>query len=273
MGLMSSSPEPRPARLLRPGLVDYVQAWELQRCLAEEVRAGAPEALVLCTHPPTVTLGRRATADQLKVPRAELEARGVRVVETDRGGGATVHNPGQLVGYPILRLGASPDLHRLLRSLEAALIRALQDLGVGASRREGLTGVWVGEEKIASIGMRFQGGVTLHGFALNVDNDLDLFDAVVPCGLAGVRLTSVARIVGIPMAMTRVEESVARALAQEFALEFDAASGAPAPAEERVADALEGCAGSGVRMGGETSAGRGKGAGASGLRPGAYELQ
>jgi lipoate-protein ligase B len=250
-----------------------MQAWELQRRLAAQVRAGGHEALVLCSHPPTVTLGRGATEGQLRVPRAELEARGVRVVETDRGGGATVHNPGQLVGYPILRLGPSPDLHRLLRSLEAALIRALQDLGVGASRREGLTGVWVGEEKIASIGMRFQGGVTLHGFALNVDNDLDLFDAVVPCGLAGVRLTSVARIVGIPTALARVEERVVRALAQEFALEFDVAAGAPVGAEAPVADALEGYAGSGVTMGRETSAGRGKGAGASGLRPGAYELQ
>jgi lipoate-protein ligase B len=273
MGLMSGSPELRPARLLRPGLVDYMQAWEMQRRLAAEVRAGGPEALVLCSHPPTATLGRRATADQLRVPRAALEARGVRVVETDRGGGATVHGPGQLVGYPILRLGASPDLHRLLRSLEAALIRALRDLSVEASRREGLTGVWVGEEKIVSIGMRFQGGVTLHGFALNVHNDLDLFDAVVPCGLAGVRLTSVARIVEGPPEMARVEESVTRALAQEFALEFDAVDGAPAPAEDLAADALGGRAGSGVRTAGETSAGRGKGAGASGLRPGAYELQ
>jgi lipoate-protein ligase B len=183
----------RTARLVRAGLIDYREAWTLQRRLAEEVRAGEPEALVLCSHPPTVTLGRRATPDQLLAPRAALEAAGVRVLETDRGGGATVHNPGQLVGYPILRLGPAPDLHALLRGVERALVQALRDAGIEAAAREGLTGVWVGDAKIASIGMRFERGVTLHGFALNVDNDLTLFDAVVACGLPGVRATSVAR--------------------------------------------------------------------------------
>ena len=216
---------PRPlrtARLQRAGLIDYVEAWGLQRRLAEEVRAGGPEALVLCSHPPTVTLGRRFTPDQLLVPRATLEAAGVRVVETDRGGGATVHNPGQLVGYPILRLGPAPDLHALLRGVERVLVSALREVGIDAAARDGLTGVWVGDEKIASIGMRFERGVTLHGFALNVDNDLALFDSVVACGLPDIRLTSVQRAQSAQPANQQARVQVGESV--------DLPAAAPAPA-------------------------------------------
>lgn len=227
---MSQTTSRRPARLLRAGLVDYLQAWALQRRLAEEVREGAPEALVLCSHPPTVTLGRTATPAQLVAPRAALEAAGVAVVETDRGGGATIHNPGQLVGYPILRLGPAPDLHRLLRDLEQALVRALGVVGVTARARPGLTGVWAGEAKIASIGLRFERGVTLHGFALNVENDLDLFESVVPCGLEGVRVTSAALQAGARAPLARVEAAVVRAMEERFRLCFQEVGAEPAPA-------------------------------------------
>lgn len=214
------APPPRPARLVRAGLIPYREGWALQRRLVGEVCAGGPEALVLCQHPPTVTLGRRATPEQVRVPRAALEAQGVEVIETDRGGGATVHNPGQLVGYPILRLRMSPDLHGLLRGVEEALIRALRALRVEAVRRAGLTGVWVGEEKLASIGMRFERGVTLHGFALNVENDLSLFERIVPCGLEGVRVTSLA-LLGVPEpARRRTESEVSRAFADTFSLHY-----------------------------------------------------
>jgi lipoate-protein ligase B len=211
----------RHARLLCLGCVDYLEAWDLQRRLAAEVRSGGSEALILCSHPAVITLGRRAGDEQLRVDRGRLETSGVRVVDTDRGGGATAHHPGQLIGYPILRLGLHPDLHRLLRSVETMIIEALRSVGVEAGHRRGLTGVWVGEEKIASIGMRFQGGVTLHGFALNVRGELDLFDAIVPCGLAGVRMTSLERQGVGRLERWRLENAVADAAAREFGLLFE----------------------------------------------------
>ncbi|MEE9218803.1 MAG: lipoyl(octanoyl) transferase LipB [Acidobacteriota bacterium] len=215
-------PEPtRRARLIRAGCIGYVEGWNLQRRLAAEVCAGADEALLLCSHPPTITLGRRATESQLRWSREKLEALGVRVVETDRGGGATLHSPGQLVGYPILRLGRSPDLHRLLRGMEATLIRTLRSVGIPGERRCGFTGVWVGTQKIASIGMRFEKGVTLHGFALNVSNDIGLFDSIVPCGLTDVRMTSVRRLCARAPDLGTLELGVAEALALEFGLGFE----------------------------------------------------
>ncbi len=226
----------RPARLLRAGLIGYVEAWELQRRLAEEVRQGAREILVLCSHPPTISLGRRATPAQLLRPRLELEAAGVRVVETDRGGGATAHNPGQIVGYPIFRLGPDPNLHGLLRGLERALVRALGSLGVVAGTRPGLTGVWVGEEKIASIGLRFARGVTMHGFALNAANDLSLFEAIVACGIEGVRVTSIAR--QRPVSAS-VEEAIVRAFEREFRLCFEEVTAAPPGALRAAGYALQ----------------------------------
>lgn len=214
-------PAPRPARLLVLGCVDYHDAWELQRRLVAEVQSGQSEALILCSHPPVVTLGRRAGEEQLRVNRTRLRSSGIQVVDTDRGGGATVHHPGQLIGYPILKLGPRPDLHELLRGLERAIIKALEVVGAGARCRSGFTGVWIGEEKVASIGLRFQGGVTLHGFALNVRGGLELFDSIVPCGLADVRMTSLEHQ-GIDLHDDRLlEQALADALAGELGLRFE----------------------------------------------------
>jgi len=176
------------------GTVGYARAVAIQEQLRARRQADElPDVLLLLEHPPTYTVGRRAAAEELPFPRGFYEAKGIEVHDTDRGGRITYHGPGQLVGYPIMHAG---DVNRHLRLMESALIDALAQVGVsGRSRREegiDYTGVWVGEEKIASIGVHLSRGITTHGFAVNVDNDLEPFSWVVACGLPGVAMTSLA---------------------------------------------------------------------------------
>ena len=177
------------------GLVDYRDAVALQHELRAAVQQGADEVLLLLEHPPVYTLGRRSEPGDLPMGREWYLAQGIDVVQTDRGGKLTYHGPGQLVGYPIMRVG---DVIAYVRALERAIIDALREEGIEATTRTGkdFTGVWVGERKIASIGVHVQRGVTTHGFAVNVDNDLQPFEWVVPCGLPEVRMTSVCRETG-----------------------------------------------------------------------------
>jgi lipoyl(octanoyl) transferase len=182
------------------GEVDYRAGVALQEDLRSRVKDGSmPEVLLLLEHPPVYTLGRRSGAEDLPLGEAGARARGIDVVRTDRGGKLTYHGPGQLVGYPIMRVG---DVVEYLRTMEAAIVAALADEGLAAAPREGarlrerLTGVWVTDRKIASIGVHLSRGVSTHGFAVNVDNDLRPFEWVVPCGLDGVRMTSVAAETG-----------------------------------------------------------------------------
>ena len=177
----------------------YLETLELQRSLCRRRIAGAldDDVLLLVEHEPVVTLGRAARASSLPLAAAELERRGIAVTEVERGGDVTYHGPGQLVGYPILRLSEHrEDLHWYLRQLEAALIAALDAVGISAGRNPGLTGVWTAGRKIASIGIHVKQWVTLHGFALNVSTDLRGFDLIVPCGIHGVVMTSVAAELG-----------------------------------------------------------------------------
>jgi lipoyl(octanoyl) transferase len=186
------------------GVVDlgrrrYGEVLELQRRLCRERIAGtrARDLLLLVEHEPVVTLGRGTRASSLPIPPALLAARGFAVAEVERGGDVTLHAPGQLVGYPIFDLaGHRPDLHWYLRQLEEALILGLAGFGLIAGRRTGLTGVWIDDRKIASIGIHVKQWVTFHGFALNVTTALSLFDVIVPCGIAGVEMTSIARELG-----------------------------------------------------------------------------
>jgi lipoate-protein ligase B len=178
------------------GRRSYAEALELQRHLCRRRLDGAvgDDLLLLVEHDPVVTLGRGTRAESLPVPPAELPGRGIEVFEVERGGDVTFHEPGQLVGYPILDLQAlRPDLHWYLRELEGALIDALAELGLAAERRAGLTGVWTGPRKIASIGIHVKRWITFHGFALNVTNALEGFGLIVPCGIPGVEITSVVR--------------------------------------------------------------------------------
>ncbi len=180
------------------GLAAFREVLALQQALCERRRAGACEDTVLVMeHPPVITLGARKSANKLLVELEELARRGIDLVEIRRGGGTTAHNPGQLVFYPILalqprRLGVT----EYVRTLEAIGIDLLASLGVRGERKRGLPGLWVGRKKIASIGVRVSRFVTYHGMAINIQNDLSLFDLMIPCGLDGVRMTSVLNEVG-----------------------------------------------------------------------------
>lgn len=205
----------------------YREAWELQRSLAAAVSQSAiPETVILLEHPPVVTLGRRAAAD-------ELRAVPVEIVETDRGGKSTYHGPGQLVCYPILDLKRhGKDVKKYMRDLEQALIDTTGALGVEATRIDGLTGVWLESppRKIASIGVHISRWVTTHGYALNVDLDPAPFtEWITACGLDDAAFTTMARELGRPVAVDDVRPHAAAALAEVFGLDFEELPGDAGP--------------------------------------------
>lgn len=204
--------------LLHLGLVDYQEAWALQKELAQARREGRiGDALLLLEHPHTYTLGRGAREEHLLLTQEELARLGAQVYWVDRGGDITYHGPGQLVGYPILDLrGLFLDAHRYLRTLEEVLIQALADFGIAAQRHPGYTGVWVGEEKIAAIGVKIAHWTTSHGFALNVNTDLDYFSYIVPCGIPDRGVTSMARLLGSPVNLDAVAQRVAHRFGKQF---------------------------------------------------------
>jgi lipoate-protein ligase B len=190
-----------PLAIVELGLVPYGEARALQQQLREERIAGRldRDVLLLLEHEPTITLGRGTRPSSLPLPPGELATRGLTVAEIERGGDVTWHGPGQLVGYPILDLTCHrPDLHWYLRRLEATLIVALDAMGIAAEPSPGQTGVWTRGRKIASIGVHVRRWITMHGFALNVTNTLEDFGLIVPCGIAGVEMTSVCRELGSP---------------------------------------------------------------------------
>jgi lipoyl(octanoyl) transferase len=181
------------------GRLAFSEALELQRAVSAARISGAvpDDVLLLVEHPPVVTLGRSTKGDNLHISEALLAARGVERFEIERGGDATFHGPGQLVGYPIIDLKQhTQDLHWYLRQVEEALIVALSAVGLTAGRVAKYTGVWIDDRKIASIGVHARDWVTRHGFALNVHTDLSFFDLFVPCGIADVVMTSTARELG-----------------------------------------------------------------------------
>jgi lipoyl(octanoyl) transferase len=176
------------------GVVPYGEALELQLRLRDLRQADEiGDTLLLLEHPPVYTRGRRTEAHDLPMGEDWYRTQGVEIHDADRGGRVTYHGPGQLVGYPIMRISDVPEF---VRTMERAVVAALVDEGVEADCRDGLTGIWAGEAKIGSIGVHVSRGVTTHGFAVNVDNDLQPFEWVVPCGLDGVRMTSVSKLTG-----------------------------------------------------------------------------
>jgi lipoyl(octanoyl) transferase len=214
-----------------PNPVDYRKAWERQREVHAEVVVGdRPDTVLLCEHAPVFTAGARTRSSEL--PSAEA-AGGVDVIPVDRGGKITWHGPGQLVGYPIVRLADPVDVVAYVRDLEEALIGVCADLGVTAGRVPGRSGVWVGpdargvERKVAAIGVRVAQGVTMHGFALNCDCDLTAFGRIVPCGIADAGVTSLSAELGRRVGVADVLEPVERHL--RAVLRPGARTATPAP--------------------------------------------
>jgi lipoyl(octanoyl) transferase len=200
--------------LSRHGEVDYKIAWEMQRKIHEEVAAGSrANTLILLEHPSVYTAGRR-TED------AERPTDGTPVIDVDRGGRITWHGPGQLVGYPIVRLQNPTELVGFVREIEAALILVCAELGITAVRVEGRSGVWIqdtrGDRKIAAIGIRVAKGVTMHGFALNVNPDLSAFGQIVPCGIADADVTSLEIELGRSINVNEVAPLVERCVSQSL---------------------------------------------------------
>jgi lipoyl(octanoyl) transferase len=217
----------------RLGIVSYGDAVLLQDGLVRARKAGEiPDQLLLLQHPPVITLGVRTRNDRSHVLANEdvLSARGVEICETGRGGDVTFHGPGQLVVYPIVDLRPDRcDVHRYVRDLEEVVIRTAAQFGVEAARAPGLTGAWVGRDKIAAIGVRISRWITSHGFALNVNTDLSHFDLIVPCGIADRGVTSLQRGLGRSVAMAEVEGAVVDAWGSVFQRTPAAALPQPVP--------------------------------------------
>ncbi len=203
--------------LLDLGVVEYLQALDMQRAMVERrSRNEIPDTLILLEHPHVYTVGKR---EANPIP---ADVSGVPVYAVERGGQWTYHGPGQLVGYPIISLeDRGRDIRNYLRSLEQLLIEVIRGFGIEAERHEGHTGVWVGEKKIASIGVAVRGWVAFHGFALNVNTELDYFNRINPCGLPGEAIISMAQLLGHEVPMTEVRKSVKRCFEQVFEITLE----------------------------------------------------
>lgn len=206
---MNETPTP-PCLIRTLGMMDYDEAWELQKNLQRKrIADDIPDTLLFVQHPPVYTLGRGGQFEHLLFHEQELKEKGIAFRHVDRGGDITFHGPGQLVGYFIMDLKALYlDLHRFFRDIEEILIRTLGDYGLSASRREGITGAWVGRDKVAAIGLEVRRWVTMHGFALNVHTDLSYFEGIVPCGLSDMGVTSIEKLLGRRIELDEVMERV-----------------------------------------------------------------
>jgi lipoyl(octanoyl) transferase len=206
------------------GLIGYAEALELQKRVVAARKAGAIEdVLLFCEHPHVITLGRSGNRSNLLASEKILRQKGVEYFETTRGGDITYHGPGQIVGYPILNLGAiRRDVVWYVRSLEEVMIRATVELGIEARREAGKTGIWIaeagGQEKLAAIGVHISRWVTSHGFAYNVATDLRYFELIVPCGIADRKATSLEKVLGRSLAPSEIKPLLAKHLGQVFGL-------------------------------------------------------
>lgn len=215
-------------RVRRLGRIEYGAALALQKETERAVVTHEqPDTLLLLEHPHTLTLGRGAGIDRITTPQAVLESRGVTVFETNRGGKATYHGLGQIVGYPIINLSPDrEDVHRYVRDLEETLMRALSDFGIGCFRIKGLTGVHTSEGKVAAIGVHIARWVTTHGFALNVNTNLSYFNLIIAC--EGEPVTSMQKILGREIDMAAVEDRIIARFAEVFEMSLEAEEGAEA---------------------------------------------
>ena len=211
----------RTLQVERLGRVDYDAALAIQKTTERAVlNRTQPDTLLLLEHPHTLTIGRRATSEAILAPSDMLKARGVTVCETNRGGKATYHGLGQIVGYPIVNLSPDrEDVHRFVRDLEEVLIRTMSDLGIEAFRIKGLTGVHTAAGKVAAIGVHIARWVTTHGFALNVNTDLSYFDLIIAC--EGEPVTSMKQLLGDDLDLGLVEDRIVIRFAEVFEMKWD----------------------------------------------------
>jgi lipoyl(octanoyl) transferase len=200
------------------GLADYRQVLQQQHELRGKRRRGEiPDTVLITEHSPVITLGARQSANKLQVSRESLTQQGIDVVDIRRGGGTTAHNPGQLVFYPILNLqDLGLGVSEYIRELEAIGIELLEEFGARSTRRKGMPGLWVDTKKIGSIGVRISKFITYHGVAINIHNDLSIFDFIVPCGLDGVEMTSVLKETGKHYFMSLVKDKLSQLLTRHF---------------------------------------------------------
>ncbi len=207
-----------PLRTIDCGLAEYREVLQLQHQLREKRREGEiPNTVLIVEHSPVITLGARQSTNKLLADRDDLAQRHIDVVDIRRGGGTTAHNPGQLVFYPILNLRQlNLGISEYIRELESIGAELLEYLDVHAERRKGFPGLWVSTKKIASIGVRVSKFITYHGMAINIQNDLSIFEFITPCGLDGVEMTSVLKETGKRHSMNHVKESLSQLLIRHF---------------------------------------------------------
>lgn len=207
-------------RVIDLGFLAYREAWDEQVRLADEVMQGEEDTIVFVEHPPVLTLGANFHEENLLLPLDEYTRRGIEVVRTDRGGDVTYHGPGQLVIYPIFDLKRhGKDLHKWMRDLEECVIIACREFGVVAVREPSVnTGVWVGGRKIAAIGVKIRKWVSIHGIAINCENDLSAFDLIVPCGIQTHGVTSLSREAGHLITLKEMKPVVLKAMMRVFKL-------------------------------------------------------
>jgi len=205
------------------GLVDYHKGLLLQERLLDSRKSGAiPDVLLLLQHPSVFTMGRSGIVENIIVSEETLVKEGIPVFHTNRGGDITYHGPGQLVGYPILNLRENGlTVHQYVWDLEEIVIRTLADFGIGAQRISGRRGVWVGRQKICALGLRISREVSMHGFALNVNTNLKYFTYIIPCGITGVSITSVSKLLGHEVEIEEIQENLLRHFSQVFRLTLE----------------------------------------------------
>jgi lipoate-protein ligase B len=205
-------------RIIDCGLADYRQVLKLQHQLREKRRLGEIQNTILIVeHPPVITLGARQSANKLLANRDDLAQKHIEIVDIRRGGGTTAHNPGQLIFYPILNLqDLNLGISEYIRELESIGSELLEISGVHTERRKGFPGLWISAKKIASIGVRVSKYITYHGMAININNDLSIFDFLIPCGLEGVEMTSVLKQTGKHCSMKLIKERLSKLLIKHF---------------------------------------------------------
>ncbi|HUT47140.1 MAG TPA: lipoyl(octanoyl) transferase LipB [Sedimentisphaerales bacterium] len=207
-----------PLKIRDCGLADYRQILQMQQLLREKRQQNEiPNTVLIVEHPAVITLGARQSSNKLLVVREDLAQKHIDVVDVRRGGGTTAHNPGQLVFYPILNLQKTGlGINEYIRELEAIGAELLKQLDVHSARRKGAPGLWIGKRKIASIGVRVSRYITYHGMAINIQNDLSIFDFIVPCGLDNVEMTSVLKETGKHRSMNQIKQKLAELLTEHF---------------------------------------------------------